>query len=159
MINVSLLVPENCVLLNSVERLFNIFQRANFYLSETRNKPAFEIYLVGATSRVTLYGGCSIKPDFIMPVAPHANLVIIPALAGDIAEAVKKNTIFNAWINNAFRKGSLVAGLCTGAFMMEAANLGSNQRNNINWFTDKVFRKQFSQISERTESLIVNENA
>lgn len=159
MTHVSILVPEACALLNSVERVYHIFNQANDYLVEKGKETVFELHLVGAGKRAGLYGGYSVKPNLLLTDNADTGLIIVPSLAGDIAAGIKNNAIFIPWINAQYRKGAIIAGLCTGCFLLEGADFINDYNCMMDWFIDPVFRKQFAQVNKLATNIITDEKA
>ncbi len=156
---VFILVPQYCTVLNCIERVFNIFVHANDCVSGKGGQPLFELHLVGMINRVQLYGGYSVKPDLLYGDVSDTGLIIIPSLAGDIAGGIKDNATFIPWIKEQYLKGSVVAGMCTGSFLLKGTGLVGTGDCKINWFADPVFRKQYSQINDVAEKIITDETA
>src|SRR5215831_11000820 len=104
MTHVSILVPHSSVLLSSVAGLFKIFDLANYHSAAGAGGAAFELDLVGNARTADLYGGQFIvKPEVTLAEVPATDLAIIPAMAGNIAEAIKNNSAFIPWIQKQYR--------------------------------------------------------
>ena len=154
--HVSILVPAEAALLNSIERSFKIFNWANDYSTRNGRDPLFDLHLVGMTDRVDLYGGhFSIKPDLVLEDVFETDLVIIPALAGDIAESLKNNIAFIPWLKQQYKRGAKIAGLCTGAFLLADTNLTDEAESVRHWFVETRFRKEFTQIDSVAKKVMV----
>lgn len=158
--HVSILVPHSSVLLNSVVGLFKILSLANHYSAQGGRGAAFELHLVAEASTADLYGGhVQVKPDLRLADVATTDLAIIPALAGNIAEAIKNNSAFIPWIQRQYRGGSEIAGLCTGAFFMADIGLIHEKHASSHWFVDATFRKQYSQINSLAEKTAAAEES
>jgi hypothetical protein len=72
-------------------------------------------------------------------------------MAGNIAEAIKNNSAFIPWIQDQYRAGSEIAGLCTSAFFIADTGLIQEKHSSSHWFVDATFRKQYSQINSLAE--------
>jgi putative intracellular protease/amidase len=152
MTHVSILVPDSSVLLNSVFSLLKIFDFANRHFADEGRGTGFELHLVGSANTADLYGGhFVVKPDLTLSEVAATDLAIIPAMAGNIAEAIKNNSAFIPWIQNQYRAGSEIAGLCTGAFLIADTGLIQEEHSSSHWFVDAIFRKQYSQINSLAE--------
>lgn len=161
MMQVSIVIPQQCAVFSSINQLYKIFNYANLLLANKRKAPAFTVALVGSTSDVSLYSSqYSVNPHYTL--ASHsfgANLVVIPALAGDIATALKSNTAFIPWIISQYEGGAQIAGFCTGTFMLADTHLVNKNNCLRNWYVSEDFRKEFSQVSFITENIIQQEDA
>ena len=75
--------------------------------------------MVGLSKQVKLTNGqFSVHTDALLNDIKKTDLIIIPALGGDLKTAVKKNKDFVPWIIKHHRKGTEVASLCIGAFFI-----------------------------------------
>jgi transcriptional regulator GlxA family with amidase domain len=156
MIHVSILVPHGSVLLNSIVGLFKVFDLANHHSERGGKGAAFEVHLVGSASTAELYGGHGVvKPDLTLEEVVATDLAIVPAMAGNIGEATKKNYAFIPWIQKQYRSGSDIAGLCTGVFFIADAGLIREKHCSSHWFVDATFRKQYSHINSLAEKSTV----
>ena len=152
MTHISILVPHGSVLLSSVLGLFKIFDLANHHSAEGPRGAAFELHLVGRASTADLYGGrFVVKPDLMLAEVAATDLAIIPAMAGNIAEAIKNNSAFIPWIREQYRAGCEIAGLCTGASFIVDTGLIHERDCSWHWFVDATFRKQYSLINSLAE--------
>lgn len=144
---VSIMVPHGSVLPNSLLGLFKVFTLANHYSAEDGRGAACELHLVGNSATASLYGGqFAVEVDQLAEVGA-TDVAILPAMAGNIADAVKDNSAFVPWLQNQYRAGAEIAGLCTGACFIVEADLLHEKDCSSNWFVDETFRKQYSQLS------------
>ena len=152
MTHVSILVPHGSILPSSVLGLCKIFDLANHHLEEGSRGGAFELHLVGGASTADLYGGrCVAKPDLTLAEAATTDVAIIPAMAGNVAEAIKNNSAFIPWIREQYQAGCEIAGLCTGASFIIDTGLIRERYCSWHWFVDATFRKQYQQINSLAE--------
>ncbi len=161
MIRVSIIIPQQCAVFSSINRLYQIFNYANLLLANKRKAPAFTVALVGSTSDVKLYcNKFSVNPHYtIANDSSRANLVLVPALAGDIATALKSNTDFIPWIATQYNGGAQIAGFCTGTFMLADTHLVMEKNCLRNWYVSDHFRKEFSQVNFVAENIVQQEDA
>src|SRR5688500_8082551 len=116
--HISILVPES-VILGSLEGSRQIFTQVNYFLKERGAAPAFKVELVGLSSSIQLSNGLfTVKTDKLISEVRRTDLIIIPALDGDIRVALEKNKDFIPWIIIQHEKGAEVASLCLGAFLL-----------------------------------------
>jgi transcriptional regulator GlxA family with amidase domain len=152
MMHVSILVPHSSVLLNSIVGLFRVFGLANYHSECGGKGAAFELHLVASASTADLYGGhVVVKPDLTLAEVAATDLAIIPAMAGNIGEVIKNNCAFISWIQEQYRSGSDIAGLCTGAFFIADAGLIHEKHCSSHWFVDAAFRSQYTHINSLAE--------
>src|SRR5690606_40039176 len=51
------------------------------------------------------------------------DLIIIPAIDGDLRKGLEENKAFILWITHHYKAGAEVASLCVGAFLLAASGL------------------------------------
>jgi transcriptional regulator GlxA family with amidase domain len=155
MTHVSILVPSGSAVLESVVSVFTILDSANDHAVARGGDAVFDVHLVGATNHVDLYGGrFSVRPDLRPAESGSTGLVIVPALAGNIAEGLRHNAAFIPWIREQYHAGAEIAGLCSAALFIADTGLVGDEHCSPHWFVDAGFRTEFSHIS-----LLVDRNA
>ena len=161
MIQVSIIIPKQCVVLSSIKRLCKIFDYANWSVANRKKEPAFAVALVGSASNVNLYDSpFTINPHYTLSNHPsQTDWIIIPALAGDMALALKNNEAFIPWLIAQYKTGAAIASLCTGAFLLANTNLVKEKDCLRNWYVSAGFRKEFSQINLVAENIVEQEEA
>ena len=120
--HISIIVPCGDSILSSIIGTFKAFHAANEYMMQTgkTKTPYFKVELVGMhTEETSLYGGAFIvRPHTTIEQVSHTDLVIIPALSGNLPAELEHNKKFAPWIIEQYKKGSEVASLCVGAFLL-----------------------------------------
>src|SRR5439155_23702758 len=158
MTHVSILIPQGHAVLNSIVRVFKIFNWVNDYLARNGGRPLFDLHLVGMAPRADLYGDVfSVMPNLTLADGCASDLIIIPALAGDMSEALKSNAAFIPWIKKQYKMGSEIASLCTGAFLVAATGLMDGNKPTTHWFVAADCRNAFCQIKLGSERMIMKE--
>jgi transcriptional regulator GlxA family with amidase domain len=156
--HVSIVIPQGDAVLNSIVRVFKIFNWVNEYLAGNGGRPLFDLHLVGMAPHADLYGGIfSVLPDLTLADAPASDLIIIPALAGNISEGVKTNSAFIPWIREQYKMGAEIASLCTGVFLLAATGLMAGSKRTTHWFVAADCRNAFCQIKLGAERMILKE--
>jgi len=69
-------------------------------------------------------------PDLLINEVDDTDLIIIPPMAGNMQEGISANKSTIDWIISQHQKGSEVASLCVGAFLLASTGLvnGKNVR-------------------------------
>ena len=101
--NVMILVPETAVLAAIVDPRY-MFTAVNEFLKSAGQQPLFNVQLVGLSKEVKLNEGLfSVHTDAVLKNAKKADLIIIPAVSGNLENAIKKNKEFIPWINKQYK--------------------------------------------------------
>nr|WP_290936167.1 DJ-1/PfpI family protein [Haliscomenobacter sp.] len=120
---VSILVPESAVM-EAVADPRYMFTAANQFLMSAGKAPLFAVELVGQNKEVRLHDGVfSVHADKVLAEVKRTDLVVIPALFGDMKQAVEKNQDIIPWIVQQHQQGAEVASLCVGAFLLASTGL------------------------------------
>lgn len=145
--HVSILVPNEAVLASIVDPR-TMFTGVNDFL-EAEGKPAlFNVQLIGLSGAVRLNNGLfSVHADALLDEVKKTDLIIIPALGGDMRTALEKNKDFIPWIVNQYNKGAEVASLCVGAFLFASTGLLNGKECSSHWKTANEFREMFPEVT------------
>lgn len=144
--HISILIPQDAVMASIVDPRI-IFTGVNDFLEAAGQPPAFKVELVGLKKIVKFNDGTfSVHPDKLLEDVKKTDLVIIPALSGDLRAGIKKNKDFIPWIIKQHRKGAEVASLCVGAFLLAATGLLNGKECSSHWITANQFREMFPEV-------------
>lgn len=158
--HVSLLVPCGDSILSSVIGTYKMLNLANQYLIQTGKyeAPFFRIQLVGLTAETALYGGAfAIKPHVSIYDVTQTDLIIIPAITGDIMAEMERNKPFVPWITEQYKKGAEVASLCVGAFILAATGLLDGKTCTTHWMAADLFRQMYPGIKLAPDKVLIDE--
>lgn len=158
MIHISILVPESTVL-DSITAPRYLFTAVNDFLAAAGRPPRFEVHLVGMSKEVRLHQGLfSVHPDALLAETAKTDLIIIPALFGDLETALELNQDFIPWIQAQHKQGAEVCSLCIGAFLLAATGLLDGKKCSTHWIFAQAFREMFPQITLVTDKIVTEEN-
>jgi transcriptional regulator GlxA family with amidase domain len=155
---VTILVPENAVLQAVADPRY-MFSAINEFLKAAGKSPLFHVQLVGLTKEVRVNGGTfSIHTDLLLHEVKKTDLVIVPALSGDLKTAIKINSEFIPWIVEQYHKGAEVASLCLGAFLLASTGLLNGKKCSTHWLFANEFRSMFPEVDLVDEKVITEQN-
>jgi transcriptional regulator GlxA family with amidase domain len=156
--HVSIIVPEGQNNVSSIVGPFKILNKANAYWKSLGKEPVFRVQVVGLSKTVELYDGLfTIKPHAFIDDITHTDLIIIPALSGDFPAKLPVNADYFPWIVRHYAKGTEIASICTGAFILAATGLLDGRQCSTHWAAAEVFRKTFPLVELITEKIITDE--
>ena len=155
--HISILVPEGAIL-GSLEGSRQLLTQVNEFFKAKGAPPIFEVHLVGLGRETRLCGGLfTANPDKLINEVPKTDLIIIPALDGDISKAIEKNKAFIPWIVKQYNSGAEVASLCLGAFLLASTGLLNGRKCATHWMAENTFRRMFPEVNLVTEKVITDE--
>ena len=156
--NVSVLIPEGDISLVNVEGLHHIFAEANKAMKRTGQEPLFYFQLVGKKRNNYLKDFFSIYPNFLTTDNMKTDILIIPALHGDLSRALEMNLDLVPWIVEQRSRGAEVISLCTGAFLLAATGLLDGKSCATHWIHANDFRNMFPAVKLVEDQIMTDEN-
>ncbi|KYG75374.1 GlxA family transcriptional regulator [Roseivirga echinicomitans] len=154
---VSIFVPESSVM-EAVADPRYMFTAANQFLQAAGKAPLFNVQLVALTKEVRLHGGVfSVHADKLIGEVKQTDLIIIPALFGDMKNAVEVNQAAIPWIVEQHNNGAEVASLCVGAFLLASTGLLKDKKCSTHWAYYNEFRETFPDVEIMDGSIITEE--
>ena len=156
--HVSMIIPNEAVMASIVDPQ-TILTGVNDLLVSAGKPRLFDVHLVGLSKHVTLSNGIfSVHTDAVIHEVKKTDLIIIPALGGDLAESVKKNQDFIPWIIDHYNKGTEVASLCIGAFLLASTGLLNGKECSSHWLTAGQFREMFPEVTLVDGRVVTEQN-
>jgi transcriptional regulator GlxA family with amidase domain len=155
--HVSILVPQGAVL-GSVEGPRQVLTEVNKYLASVGKPALFKVQLVGLTNAVPAAGGrYTVFADALTSDVPQTDLIIIPALDGDLQASIETNQAFLPWIINHHQQGAEVGSLCVGAFLLASTGLLNGRQCATHWMAANQFRSLFPEVQLVEDRIITDE--
>ncbi len=136
-----------------------MFTAVNEFLKADEKEPLFNVQLVAMKKEIILNNGAfSVHTDILLNDVKKADLVLIPALSGNMKTAVDINKDMVPWIINQYKHGAEVASLCVGAFLLASTGLLNGKKCSTHWLFANEFRNMFPAVELTDGSIITEEN-
>ncbi|QNL49589.1 helix-turn-helix domain-containing protein [Olivibacter sp. SDN3] len=143
---VSILVPESAVM-EAITNPRYLFATINQFSQSSGNLPFFDVQLVGLSKEIKLHNGVySVYTDKQLEEVQHTDLIIIPALFGNMSNAVELNKELIPWIIKHYHQGAEVASLCLGAFLLASTGLLKDKQCSTHWAYTNEFKNMFPEV-------------
>lgn len=156
--NISILALNNAVL-GSIVGPHKIFTELNDLMLSMGQAQLFNVKIVGISSKVDLNGGLfNINADTLINEVEKTDLIIIPAMYGNLEKSVELNKDFLPWIIKQYENGAEVASLCVGAFLLASTGLLNGKNCATHWLATNDFKKLFPKVNLVTDKIITDEN-
>jgi transcriptional regulator GlxA family with amidase domain len=156
--HISILVPKGAIL-GSIEGPRQVLSGVNGYYASMGKPPLFKIELIGLSPSTPLINGMyTINTDKTIDKVEKTDLVIIPAIDGDMGAALEQNKDFIPWVVKQYKAGAEVASLCIGAFLLASTGLIDGKKCATHWMAANAFRKMFPHIDLVAEKIVTDEN-
>ncbi len=155
--HISILVPKSSIL-GSVEGPRQVFTEVNKFLTGIGREAMFDVKLVGLQQPMTAAGGrYNVFADVLLSDVDKTDLIIIPALDGDMMQTLQDNAEFIPWIKEQHKQGAEVASLCIGAFLLASTGLVNGKKCATHWLAANDFRKMFPAVNLVEDKIITDE--
>lgn len=157
MIHISIIVPQGAVL-GSIEGPRQVFTEVNQLLTRIGREPMFNVQLTALTKEVPVYEGMyTINADALISETQQTDLIVIPALQGDMERNVQQNEDFIPWIVQHYKNGAEVASLCVGAFLLAATGLVTGRKVATHWMAANDFKRMYPNVNLVEDKIITDE--
>lgn len=157
--HISILVPRGAVALSCIEGPYILFNKANEFLESVGKRPLFDVQLVGLTKEAQVYDRLfTVTPDLAVNDVTETDLIIIPAVNGEMKSVIERNKDFLPWITNHYKKGAEVASLCVGSFLLASTGLLKGKKCSTHWTATNDFRQLFPDVDLVSDKIITDEN-
>lgn len=156
--HISILVPKGAIL-GSLEGTRQLFTQVNEFFKAKGEPPIFKVQLVGLAKETELTGGLfTVKTDVVITDIHKTDLIIIPAIDGEMGQALQNNGDFIPWIIKHYHNGAEVASLCLGAFLLASTGLLDGKKCATHWMAENAFRQLFPKVELVTQKIITDEH-
>ncbi len=157
--HISILVPQGHTSLPNIDGTHQIFSEANNFCEMMGRPPAFKVQLVGLSNEITQRNGrFTINPDVLIEEVKKTDLIIIPAMHGDLQQAMENNAGFIPWIIDRYNEGSEIASLCIASFLLAKTGLVNGKRCATHWVAANDFRKMFPEVNVVDDKIMTEED-
>ena len=145
--HISILVPLGHTSLPNIDGTHQIFSEVNSLCASMGRPPLFHVQLVGLEKPVTQRNGqYTIAPDVLVADVEKTDLIIIPAMHGDLRTACALNSAFAPWIVDQYRNGAEVASFCIAAFFLAETGLLDGRQCATHWRFANEFRTRYPKV-------------
>lgn len=142
--HISILIPEGHTSITNIEGTHQIFSEVNDCLQRVGKSPLFDIKLVGINPNTSQRNGVyTIKPDLLINEVNKTDLIVVPAMLGNLENALKLNATFIPWVVKQYMQGAEIASFCVGAFFLAATGLLDGKQCATHWRFANEFRKLY----------------
>lgn len=155
--HISILIPRKAIL-GSLEGSRQLFTQVNQFCRARGEEPLFQVELVGITKETQVSGGLfTVHADKLLNEVSKTDLVIIPAVDGDLKTAIDLNIDMIPWLTLQHSKGAEIASLCMGAFLLASTGLVNGRKCATHWLAANEFQKMFPEVDLVTDKIITDE--
>lgn len=118
----------------------------------------FHIELVAVAGRdVRTAEGLVIRCHRTIAEVESTDLVLIPALDGDVLAQLDMVSGCVPWVREMYGCGAEIASICTGAFVLAETGLLDGRRATTHWSACDLFTRRYPAVQLQPEQIIVDE--
>ena len=156
--HISILIAEGDVSLSNIEASFKMFTKVNEAMERVGKPALFKVQTVGLNRESKLKSGLfTIKPELTIEDHVKTDLIIIPAVHGDMKTVVEMNKRFFPWINTQHSGGAEVVSLCIGAFILAGTGLLKGKSCTTHWLAAEEFKQMYPDVNLVPHKIITDE--
>lgn len=156
--HISILVPETAIPAAILDPSY-MFNAVNEFYKSSGHQAFFQVQLVGHAPEVTLNGGSVIiRPEKMLEDIDKTDLIIVPAISGDMARSVKINEVYLPWLQKHYNNGAEVASLCVGAFLLASSGLLNGKSCSTHWLFANDFRAMYPEVHLADDRIITEQS-
>ncbi len=158
---VSILHFDSCSAISSIGA-YDLLMKANSYVqmfnTTNKEKVLFDVELVGVSKKkVNALGGLSLNVHTTIKKITNTDLVIIPAIDDPTEEIILKNKKAITWIKQMYEKGSDLASICTGAFILAETGLVNHKTVTTHWIAKDFFEERYPKVKLNIDNIIIDQ--
>jgi transcriptional regulator GlxA family with amidase domain len=122
-------------------------------------KPFFETELVSVRRRtVKSTGQVNLQCHKLLEEVRATDILMIPSIEFDIEQKLKRNKAAIPHLMRLRRRGTELASMCTGTFLLASTGLLKDKSATTHWFAAPAFRAMFPDIKLEDHKIIVDED-
>ncbi len=150
-----LLVLDNSPV-TSVTGPMEIFSLANSLVARAQR---MDVQLMSPSGEaVSCLGGLTLSVHGKLSQQQGADLIVIGAIGHPDSRPAEFDVYVLSWLRQQHAKGSKIASICTGAFVLAASGLLDDLPATTHWQCASLFQQRFPKVHLRSEAMITQKN-
>lgn len=110
-------------------------------------EPRFAVTTVSIDGNPVVGGaGVCVVPDKPLAGIESTDLVLVPAGGTDLDAMITKNAAVIPWLQSLHKKGTLIAGVCTGVAILAEAGLLDGRKATTHWAVADLYRQRYPKV-------------
>ena len=121
--------------------------------------PYFDVRLVTSTGKpFRCLNGVRLIPDGSIRDVRRSDLIVVSSIL-DIDKVLTRQSEVIDWLESMHRRGSHIATICSGAFVLAETGLLDGKTATTHWGFAQQFKKRYPQVELKLERLITDEGS
>ncbi|MGB3181034.1 MAG: helix-turn-helix domain-containing protein [Cyclobacteriaceae bacterium] len=153
--HVSILIPKGQYSIVNIAGAYQILNWANdMFFQQSRNK-LLHIEFVGHSKPANdMEGLYMVSPSRTIRETDQTDLIIIPAVHGDLQQAIADNGDMIAWIRSQYEGGAQIATFCIGAFLLAETGILDGKSCSTHWGQAQELQRMYPAIRVQPERIV-----
>lgn len=153
--HVSIVIPKGQYSIVNIAGARQILEYASQqYLAQTR-RPLFQVEYVGHKRPAPdAEGFYTVSPARTIDEVQQTDLIIIPAVHGDLGESIAANQQVIEWVKAQHRNGAEVAAFCIGTFLLAQTGLLDGKTCSTHWGFAGALQQMFPAVRVEAENIV-----
>lgn len=157
--HVSILVPKGQYSIVNIGGTFQILNWANDVFFQQSRQRLFEIEFVGHESPArNAEGFYTITPPKTISDVPKTDFIIIPAVHGDLRQAIEMNREVTDWVVQQHKQGAEIAAFCIGAFLLAETGILNGKTCSTHWGHAAELQEMFPEVIVQAQHIVSAQN-
>ncbi|MCG8686512.1 MAG: helix-turn-helix domain-containing protein [Desulfobacterales bacterium] len=160
MAKISLWVGDGC-LASSVTTLTDAFSIAGLWqhhLAPKAPAPLFDTQIITTDGKpVTAYGNLRFEADLAVTDVDTTDCVIISPILPGITPIPKNLSLFSRHLDNLSKKGTTIATVCTGTFVLAEMGLLDGKTATTNQIYAGLFKKRYPKVNLKADHMLTQD--
>ncbi|MHB8067248.1 MAG: GlxA family transcriptional regulator [Desulfobaccales bacterium] len=137
--------------------IFNQAGRLWNQVSKSPQNPFFEVTIASADGQpIQCLNKILIQPHCSIEAVQETDLIII-ASAIYIDQILERQPELVPWIRRQYDRGSHVASICTGAFLLAETGLLDGKSATLHWGFTEMFRRRYPKVSLKEDHMFIDQ--
>jgi len=162
---VMVLATKNCMV-SAVYGVLDVFFAANFCMDKRYGEGIvnpIECQIVTINDQpVAGYNGINIMPTKLLDKRDTPDVIIVSSTAEVVVSCCENSIEFqdkeeiNQWLNDCYKRGSILASYCTGSFTLASAGVLNGKLATTHWRSADLFRRVYPFVKLDSEQLVID---
>ena len=145
-------------LASTITGIMDVFNMSGVTWNRLNHKPRdhhFDVRLISVNGEpINCMGDVNIKMHGSIKDISHADLILVPTLAGNPEKTMALNQAAIPWLKHHYDQGADIAGFSTGAYFLAEAGILNNKQATTHWGFAEPFKARYPQVKLTPEQLI-----
>jgi len=142
----------------AVSGMVSLLNNANrFHKGEENDQFNIKLLSTNRSCKVTCSFNIPISCDLtIRNYEDQPDLIIVPGIESNIVEKLSHLKSLSHWIKTMYAKGVIIAGSCTGNFIIAQSGIVDGKKATTHWKAAELFRQLYPQVELYDERILID---